>query len=306
MGSRRITYLAGLLTCLVFYLFYGEWFSAVALAVVLGLPWLSLLLSLPGILGFRMSIDAPAFLTQGEEGEAWLLGSSRFPLPHFRGELGCRKCITGERLHSGGPLPTGHCGGLELSVERARVLDYLGLFAFPVRRKEQKRILVRPRPLVIPDLSGPSCFLPRRWQPKAGGGFSENHELRQYRPGDSLNQVHWKLTAKTGALTIREPLVPQRGLILLTMDLGGTPEELDRKFGRLLWLGSQLNAQEVPFEVRCLTGLGLQTFSIRDELSLTRAIDQLLCAPALKTGTLRDLDWAVSWRYHIGGDLHED
>ena len=32
------------------------------------------------------------------------------------------------------------------------------------------------------------------------------YDLRPYRAGDSLKQIHWKLTARVGELTVREPL----------------------------------------------------------------------------------------------------
>ena len=59
-----------------------------------------------------------------------------------------------------------------------------------------------------PDLDR---YIARAWKPKSGGVCRRNHELRLYRPGDSLNQVHWKLTAKTGKWMIRQPMEPQRG-----------------------------------------------------------------------------------------------
>ena len=59
MPGRRICYFLTLLTGFGFYIAYGQWLSALLLAVILGLPWLSLLLSLPAIFTFRLEIAAP-------------------------------------------------------------------------------------------------------------------------------------------------------------------------------------------------------------------------------------------------------
>lgn len=307
MAGRRLGYLASLLGCWIFYIAYGEWFSWVALLLILGLPWLSLLLSLPAIFQFRLEPECPAAVQMGTPAQVWLLGACGYPMPPFSGKIRLRRHITGEemRYQAEEGLPTDHCGGIAVTVEKGKVHDYLGLFAFPVKKKASASVLVRPAAVAVavpPDLNR---YIARSWRPKFGGGYAENHELRLYRPGDSLNQVHWKLSAKTGKLMLREPMEPQRGLVLLTLNLRGTPEELDRKFGRLLWLGMYLLERNVPFEVRALTGEGIVSLPVTGEQELNKAVDTLLRAPAAREGDLRLRQYRASWQYHIGGDADE-
>lgn len=307
MAGHRTVYGAALLCCGMLYVAYDGWLSGIAMAVILGLPLLSLLLSLPGMATFRLEIRGEEALTMGETGELWLVGSSPFTILPFRGRLKLQSCITGEMLpyRPEEGLPTAHCGGYRVITEKARVCDYLGLFSFPVRRKEPKRFLVRPKPLPVKNVPDLKNFVPKVWKPKFGGGYGENHELRLYRPGDSLNQVHWKLSAKTGKLTIREPMEPLRGKLLLTMTLGGTRSELDRKFGRLQWLGTYLIERDLAFELEVLTGEGVQGFRILERKELEKVLDTLLCAPAAASGSIRERSFAASWQYHIGGDPDE-
>lgn len=297
------TVLAG---CLVFYVAYGEWFSFVLLCCILALPWLSLLLSLPAMLRFRAAIAGTDRAQQGVEAEIWIVGRCALPLPPFKGKIRLSRCITGEewyyKAHKG--LPTDHCGGILAAVERGRVCDYLGLFSIALREPGEKTILVRPVPLAVPEPPDLQRYMARAWKPKFGGGYAENHELRLYRPGDSLNQVHWKLSAKTGKLILREPMEPQRGLMLLTMTLRGTPEEIDRKLGRLLWMGTYLLDQDIRFEIRALTADGIQSYPVASEQALDRAVDSLLCQRAAE-GSVRDYPFAASWQYHIGGEPDE-
>ena len=306
MAARRGLYLAALAGCILFYIAYGQWFSWLLLLTVLGLPWFSLLLSLPAMLTFRAGPDGPEVLAMGEEAELWVLGRCTMPMPLFRGQIRVKRCITGESWHyeNKTDLLTEHCGGLTVTLDGLRVYDYLGLFSFRLRCRNQKRILVRPKPVPMTLRADLERIVPRAWKPKPGGGFGENHELRLYRPGDSLNQVHWKLTAKTGSLMIREAMEPMEGLILLTMNLRGTNEELDRKFGRLLWLGKRLLRFGLPFELRCLTGEGLLTWSIGTWTALRKAVDDLLCHSAAEEGDLQQTVTAV-WHCHIGGQADE-
>lgn len=304
MALNRLLYLTALLGCGVFYIAYGEWFSWVLLLAAASFPWLSLALSLRAILRFRAAPSGPDTLTAGESAELWLVGSCPDPTPPFRGQLGLKRHFTGERLayRPEKGMDTAHCGACTVRVERARVYDYLGLFALPVGNLEEKRILIRPRPLALTQVTEPDILRSRRYQPKPGGGYAENHDLRLYRPGDSLNQIHWKLTAKTGKRILREPLEPVKEPVLLTVNLRGTPQELDRKLGRLLWLGSRLLRRELPFSLRALTGEGLLHFSVSSEKELEDAVDRLLCTPLAAQGDIRQHRWAASWQYHLGGE----
>ena len=304
MTGRRLLYLAILGLCLIFYIAYGQWLSWLVLVMVSALPWFSLLVSLPAMLRFRAAPGGPRVLEPGEEGELWLMGTCPWPMPPFRGRLRLQRAITAESwfYQEKEDLLTDHCGGITVTAENVRICDYLGLFAFPVTGTQKATILVRPRPVKMELPQDLQRNIAGCWKPKAGGGYAENHEIRLYRPGDSLNQLHWKLTAKTGSLMIREPMEPQRGLILLTMHLRGTPEQLDRKLGRLLWLGTHLLEQTLSFRLQVHTGEGLVSFFVESETQLQTAMDDLLCCRAAPVGELPFPDISSVWHCHIGGD----
>ena len=260
------------------------------LAVLVVLPFLSLLLSLPALSRIRIQPSGPERLEMGQEGKLWLLGSCDLPMPPFRGWLRLRRCLTGEswRYQENKGLLTDHCGGICITTEKLKIFDYLGLFAFRARHPAEITVIVRPTPIPVPLQEDLQRYLARAWRPKPGGGFSEQHELRLYRPGDPMNQIHWKL-----------------GLLLLTLNLRGTDEELDRKFGRLLWMGGHLLGQGLSFEIRALTGNGLLTFPVAGEEALWKAVDTLLCSSPTAEGDLRQQVTNAAWQYHVGGDAHE-
>ena len=304
MTGRRILYLGILVGCLVFYFCYQQWLSWLLLLAVVILPWLSLLLSLPAMLQFRAEIELPAHCRRGDIVHASLWGLSHLPQPRFLGRLFREDLLTGKKIRhrSRYPLPTEHCGGIRMEVHRLRICDYLGIFAFPVRNSKPQIMVVRPDPIPMDDMPDLTHHIPRAFRPKHGGGFAENHELRLYRPGDSLNQVHWKLTAKTGKLILREPMEPVRERLVLTMDLNGN---IDRKCGNLLWLSRTLLEQDMIHEIRCLTADGILIHPVTNENELTSAMDDLLCHPIAAEGTLRDRVHGAVWQYHIGGEADE-
>ncbi len=307
MAKARFFYICALLGCFGFYIAYREWLSWLLFVGLLGLPWLSLFISLPLMLRFRADAQGPSSAPMGTAAAVTLRGKARFLTPPYRGRIRLLRHTTGETwvLRQEGSIPTEHCGGILAVPERVYVYDLLGLFRFRVRACGSATVLVRPNMLPMGQLPELDRFLARSWRPKPGGGFGENHEMRLYRPGDNLNQVHWKLTAKTGKLTIREPQEPDRGLVLLTLDICGTGQELDRKFGRLLWLGDTLLNKNISFEIRALTGEGILSQQVTCQEALQQAVDRLLCCAPAPQGSILDRDTAASWHRHIGGDAHE-
>lgn len=305
MITQIILYLFALADMVLFYIFYQEWVSWIVLVAVLGLPWLSLAVSLPAIFTTRLELDVPARTRLHAPLRLQFRGKCTLPVPPIKAKFCVTRPMTGERwvLKPGDKLPTNHCGSLLIQPRHLRLTDYLGLIPLPPKPLAPVTVTVLPAPEAIPLPPDLDRYLAKSWRPKSGGGFSENHELRPYRPGDNLNQVHWKLTAKTGSLTIREPMIPERGLVLLTMDLSGTPDMLDRKFGQLLWLGTYLLEQAVTFEIRAMTDQGLERCPVCSDVQLQKALELLLCRGTTQE-TILDHPAAASWQYHIGGDSH--
>ena len=307
MAERRLVYLAAAFGCLVFYWAYREWLSWVFLMVTLGLPWFSLVLSLPAMLLCRVELRCPRTVTAGDRVTVSYTASGPFPAPAIKGRVRVRRMFTGKtwKLRLGAELPTAHCGALELLSTGLWVCDYLGLFCLPVRGKDKKLLLVRPVPVALEDPPDMSRYLVNAWKPKPGGGYSENHELRLYRPGDNLHQVHWKLSAKTGKMILREPMEAIRGLSKVTLLLRGTPGELDQKLGKLCWVSLYLLQKEVPHQIQCLTGRGMVDLDVSGQEDVLAALDVLLKAPVAEKTAQPEYGYA-SWRYHIGGDGDEE
>ncbi len=71
------------------------------------------------------------------------------------------------------------------------------------------------------------------------------HALREYVPGDSYRHVHWKSTAKTGKLMVRQYEETRHSRIAIIVDLGGTGYSSDDEFEMALSAAASLGVQGV-------------------------------------------------------------
>ncbi len=308
MIRRWCFFLALVLGCLILNIAYQGWLAWVLMMALVWLPVLSLLLSLPAMLAARMKADVGGWMPMGTQVALRVKASCLFPMPSYRCRIRVKRAITGESwlLAPGDALPTDHCGALVCKAEKCWVYDYLGLFRLKVRKTGESAVTVRPVPVKMGVPTDLQRHMAKSWRPKPGGGFAENHELRLYRPGDKLNQLHWKLTAKTGKLIVREAMEPLRSRLLLTMDLKGTSEELDRKLGRLQWLGDYLLNAQQQFEVAVLTGEGLQRYMVATQQEHLSALDGILRAAPTEEDGVSCYAEGSDWCIQIGGGTDEE
>jgi hypothetical protein len=306
MMKRWLIYLAVAVAAVVLYFAYRQWLAWLILVGILCLPVVGLVLSLPAMLALKLSVNCLRWITMGGRTRVELKADCYLPCPPVKGKVRIHRVTTGERFQvkPGSDLPTNHCGALICRPDKARVYDYLGLFFLRIRQTPSYTVTVYPLPVEVPCLPDLQRYLSSAWRPKPGGGYAENHELRLYRPGDNLNQIHWKLSAKTGSYIIREAMIPLNNKVLLTMVLRGTPEELDRKFGRLLWLSRERLRQELKHNVCVLTGKGLLNLAVLDEQTLDNAMVTLLSQPPAPEGG--EIPYIpAAWQYRIGGGEDE-
>ena len=98
-----------------------------------------------------------------------------------------------------------HCGLATLTLVKARVYDYLGIFALPVRLTEgRKRIAeVCVVPVIAPVPHALEETFAQVWQ-ETGEEKEGDLLLRDCQPGDSLHRIYWKIMAKAGDLQVRD------------------------------------------------------------------------------------------------------
>ena len=333
MWYRRSIYVVVLAGVLLFQITNENYLACFLLALCVALPLVSLALSLPGMLKCRPELFAqPAALDREEEG-GWLLEVNTpgdLPLARLSLRLRWENLLTGQsgttrlvltgvarRLPEALPAPTEHCGLLELRADRVKVCDYLGLFTLRLKPPVPARILCRPvpaqcRPVEVPEGKGarPSAKNASRRGP------GEDYDLREYRPGDPLRSVPWKLSSKWNELIVREREDAVTPLPLLTLDRFGKPEDLDKLLDRVAGMSRAMLGVQRPHAILWLNQDGEpQFYPISDEREYMVCLLALLAQPAPLTGpeldrfpeVLHNLDGPV-FRIHIttgGGDDDE-
>ena len=332
MWHRRVIYGTVLTGVLLFQITNENYLACFLLALCVALPLISLALSLPGMLKCRLELFAePAALDRGEAGGWSLAGSTPAGLPLARLSLRLRRenllpgqgktsrlVLTGvaRRLPETLAAATEHCGLLELQADKVRVCDYLGLFTLWLKPPEPVRIVCRPIPTQCQPVEAPSGKGVRPSSKNAARrGPGEDYELREYRPGDPLRSVHWKLSSKWDELIVRERADAVAPLPLFTLDRFGTPEDLDRLLDKLTGMSRAMLDLQRPHAVLWLDQTGEpQLYPIFDEREYAVCLIALLSQPAPLTGPaldqfpelLRGPDGPV-FRVHItleGGDGH--
>ena len=330
MWYRRLIYIVALIGALLFQITNDNYLGRFLLALCVALPVVSLALSLPGMLNCRLELFAlTAALDRGQAG-GWSIAvrtPGNFPLARLSLRLQRENLLTGQReiarpvltgvagrLPKPLAAPTEHCGLLELRADKVKVYDCLGLFSRRLEPPAPARILCRPiparcEPVEVPDSKG--ARPDHKNTSRRGPG--EDYELREYRPGDPLRSVHWKLSSKWDELIVREREDTVIPLPLLTLDRFGTPEELDRLLDRVTGMSRAMLSVQRPHAVLWLDQTGEPQFRpVSDEREYTECLLELLSRPAPLSGPALDqypdlprvLDGPV-FRVHItpeGGD----
>lgn len=190
-----------------------------------------------------------------------------------------------------------HCGEVCYHVNYCRVYDMLGLLFIPVRLSAARHTLVMPkpqRPELLPDLQRMRIL---GFRPKSGGGFSDYYELRPYRGGDSIKNIHWKISSKYDDLIVREPSLPVTRKLVIKPEFSQSAGVNDSILSRVCYAATRLNAS--GREVYCLDSGG-GVFEVKDNASLERCIVALYSG---KSGEADDL--TESEIYTVSGSGEE-
>ncbi|MCD8089711.1 MAG: DUF58 domain-containing protein [Clostridiales bacterium] len=108
---------------------------------------------------------------------------------------------------------TGGCGVVEIRVKKVIIRDFAKIFKFSKKPRLKFKQYIFPKRVPV-DLSG---FLAKSGisldeekfsEEKSGYDVSEVFGIREYREGDSLRQIHYKLSAKRDKLISKEYSLP--------------------------------------------------------------------------------------------------
>ena len=271
MLKRWLTYLSVLLIAALFYGIYDGYLSYYIFLVITLLPFFSLLISLPHMSRTKAELSSiPAEIYIDETFGVYInIGSKGLPLPRVEIKYNINNITLPENMESNNnsvstitvfgckndkvPLPvnSAHVGCLVVNILSIKTFDFIGLYSKLVKTPDIRKVFIMPRPIA----PSPHPIFPRDkvggkgLRPKPGGGFAEDYDLREYRIGDPMNSIHWKLTSKMDELIVREPLISDKGKIYICFNLFGQPDEIDSIFTQVAYISKYMIARMIEFNL---------------------------------------------------------
>lgn len=231
MFWRRCAYLLAVLSLAAAAVLSGNALFALLAAAYLALAVGALIALQIAARRLRVQIELPESSARNAEFTARisLSGSALLRCMHFRLRFTAINLLCGDSLAFEMRSPeeelalfSPHCGRLRIQIERANIADPLNLFQRRLRLQESASTLILPDAFEIavelasPDLPNPDSgdYSPDR----PGGDPSELFGIRDYREGDALKSIHWKLSEKYDRTVVREASLPVARSILLLLD----------------------------------------------------------------------------------------
>ena len=178
-------------------------------------------------------------------------------------------------------VPTQRRGVVSIGPAESVAGDPFALTGRQTRWTGVTELFVHPRTVSLPGRqSGFVHDLEGHASPHLSSADMNFHALRPYAPGDDRRHVHWRSTARTGALMVRQYEESRMSRVVVALDTG-----------RLAWL----DEEEFELGVSCVGSVAVQTLLGGSPLALltsglslatmtpAKALDEL-CSVALGLG----------------------
>jgi len=139
------------------------------------------------------------------------------------------------------PLVIKECGNVKIEILKLEIWDAFYLLKFGFRVDKNTHVGVLPELHLVPV---EICRRTREFITDAdefsnkekGEDASEIYQIRDYRAGDSVRDIHWKLSAKEDELMIKEKSKPLGSAVLVWLDLS---DEHTQKINRIKAFGKR-------------------------------------------------------------------
>ncbi len=149
------------------------------------------------------------------------------------------------------PVKSAHCGVISISVNSVVIFDIFNLFRFHKNINVTREIPVFPDESIIDNTFtmdfSQGCNNMDESTIK-GNDTSEVSEIREYIPGDKLQNIHWKLSAKKDILMVKERMSLTSTQLLFYIELADLENEaLDTVLDYAYGIGTFLCTENKPF-----------------------------------------------------------
>ena len=149
-----------------------------------------------------------------------------------------------------------YCGRLRVWVPQVVLYDCFGIFGIRCKCNAVTHMTVQaetfePNVVLVPNPSSADDSESYS-QDRPGADLTETFQLREYVPGDSPRQIHWKLTNKFDKLIVRDPGLPISKNVLVFWERtgeSGDPDLIDAQAEVIISLCRSLVDMGIQFTV---------------------------------------------------------
>ncbi|MBQ6401946.1 MAG: DUF58 domain-containing protein [Firmicutes bacterium] len=269
-------------TFVLLALFFWRGYPAVTAALLFTLAYAAaaFVFVLAGGTDLRISLSGGDMIEKGGTMGIRVRIENRGRLPVFLccGRVSALNRLTGESRQlplrlSAGPggsaeqvfdLTDEYCGRIDTRIRELSIRDPLELFS------AKRNSAGRTTGYIAPQIS--MAGIPDSWldsynmesyqysQYEKGSDPGEVFGVREYQEGDSLKQIHWKLSAKLGNVTVKIPSFPVENNILIILDnllepdTDLTPAQKSRLMEEFYSLSAALLEREIPHSLGWFDG----------------------------------------------------
>jgi len=313
---RILVYAAVVIASLLSFLYCEIWTTLLLLIIVLILPVVSGLISVFSFKKVSYRVLAPGSVRKGGRLDILVCDTGGVLTATYTVEVeiddGINEPTRWVAELSGGTrrsisLNPEHCGLVRCRVRQAYAYDALGIIRFRLENDLDAVTVVLPVPMAPDPMPEIKSAAGVTFVPKYGGGYAEVHEIRSYRPGDTLRDIHWKLSAKTDEPMVREPWIPVQRTVLVTVDLTVPSAELDKRLAQLLWINNRLLGDGIKHDVCWIhpEDQHVCSFTLCEKSDIVPMLRELLSVKVTQTlptaaGIGRE---NIDLHYHVTGEV---
>ena len=235
MIKSRVYYIVWLLASLLLYLWSDSWIACFLVAVSVILPLVSGLWLLTEKRQIHCYFQIKDIAGKGQEAKGSLCVENHgfLPLPRLGCHLVFQNRLTGEKARQDvycsvsakktqqleWGLSSEYCGNIRVVLETISCSDVFGLWKVVLRPGEKSHVVILPdiiqMEVTVTDSDTANWESVTYSSVKRGDDPSEIFGVREYLPGDSLKNIHWKLSGKMDDLYVKELSLPIENSILL-------------------------------------------------------------------------------------------
>ena len=298
----KITWLALAALALAATLHSGSFLSLALLAALAGVPLLAAAVHLILRSRVKLRLSAPVNAAKGAQLTVQITAENptALPLPAIGVRVEIENLLTGEKQtvfrrtgacpHRSGSaeiaLSSRFCGRVRARAVSVRLYDCFWLLPVLCKAAASAAVTVQPDvfPMEVSILADTNCPDESEVysQEKPGADMTETFQIRDYREGDSIRQIHWKLSSKFDRLISRDPSLPVTRSVLLLWERKcekTSPAEQDAQAQSLVSLCRALLDQGAQFNISWSEdGAGCVIQEIRDMGDLIGLLPRLLSA----------------------------